>query len=604
MTFRRSCLAAALAAGDVALALSYRAPIAWALIALPLVALVLRIRVSPRVARPLVWISRALIATVAIGGIAIEPIAGLALAALAAFLLIDDESAALPAILGVLLAAALQRNASHVAISAWIAAAFIFIGMTRPRRIVALILFILPAVAVGTAIIRFLPWAQPRVERTTARFVTPGGDREGAGERGLGTDPMLGGVQRLTSQKRPVLRVWSHEPLALRTGVYTRFNGHGWEVEHRSHSSPLGQTIAPRGKVAEVVVATPLASLPAPLSPTAVQSRVRDMRIDAFDLVLAPRVPWMYTVQYGTKKSAIADGDLSLPETVDARVHALAEQLGPGDASVRAKIDRTVADLQARCRFTLDAGRSQRDDRVSEFLFEKKQGYCEYFATSAVLLLRLQGVPARYVTGFKTTARNRRSGYYLVRTTDAYAWAEAQLPDGKWMAVDAVPPAGYATVQDSMAMGAREQFIEPVRAQWSRIAARWREGGREEARSVLPAIAAIAAASAAGFIFVRWRRRGTRPRVGVLVEPDLDPALRSCFTKLEAVWARNGYARPRHRGPLEHARALRDDGLRNLSAEVVDTLYRGTFGGQRVTAEETAKFTAALDAMLPPSSRA
>ncbi len=636
---RHACLALVLGVGDAALALTYGNPIAWMLIALPAAGLVLGMHVPQRFARALTWISRALIAAVAIGGSAIEPVAGLALAALAGVFLLDETSfppgrVALPSILSVLLAAAFERHAAQLAVCAWVVAAIMLVwlasgaeGAARPRRLVALALFVVPSVIAGQAMIRFLPWAQPRVERSVARFGSSG-VRVGVGETSLGTDPALGGVQRLAVVKRPVLRIWSPAPIALRTAVYTRFNGRMWEVADDLHVSlPLMRTsekiaasnvpgewlIRPgvhphdAGEVAKIVVAAQLASvLPAPSGVRAVRSIEPNMRIDAFDLVLAPsRVPAIYGFKHAKtvapeRDAKMVSACLTVPPQIDARMRMLAHELGPADADVNAKIRRTIADLRSRCRYALDAGRWKSDDRISEFLFDKKQGYCEYFATSAVLLLRLQGVPARYVTGFNVSNRNRRGAYYLVRTTDAYAWAEALVPAGGWVAVDAVPPGDFSAVQDAMAMSAGEEMIEPVRARWSEIVARWHEGGREHAlalaRSPLPW---IVVAITAGVVLFK-RRRAARPRIFAQPEPDTDPALRSCFEKLEEVWVRSSHPRPPCRAPMEHARALPDgnEALRTLSAEVVDSFYRTAYGGQPVAADETARLAAELDRVL------
>jgi hypothetical protein len=72
---------------------------------------------------------------------------------------------------------------------------------------------------------------------------------------------------------------------------------------------------------------------------------------------------------------------------------------------------------------------------VDEFLFEKKRGYCEFFASSFALLLRLSGVPARLVGGYYGGEYNEMGGYYLVTEDTAHVWVEA-LVDGRWVRLD------------------------------------------------------------------------------------------------------------------------------------------------------------------------
>ena len=83
-----------------------------------------------------------------------------------------------------------------------------------------------------------------------------------------------------------------------------------------------------------------------------------------------------------------------------------------------------------------------------EFLFDKKRGFCEHYASSFVLLMRSAGVPARVVTGYQGIERNDVGDYYIVRQSNAHAWAEVWLDEnssGKtgWVRVDPtamIPP--------------------------------------------------------------------------------------------------------------------------------------------------------------------
>lgn len=80
------------------------------------------------------------------------------------------------------------------------------------------------------------------------------------------------------------------------------------------------------------------------------------------------------------------------------------------------------------------------EDFVLYFLEESQQGYCVHFATAATLLLRLQGVPARYVTGY-TADIPEEGGTDTVRDWDAHAWVEIFLEDYGWYPVEVTPAA-------------------------------------------------------------------------------------------------------------------------------------------------------------------
>ena len=79
------------------------------------------------------------------------------------------------------------------------------------------------------------------------------------------------------------------------------------------------------------------------------------------------------------------------------------------------------------------------EDPVERFLIHTGAGHCELFASSAVLLLRSMGIPARYVTGF-ACGEQYSSGVYYITDRDAHAWAEAyDVESGKWILLDPTP---------------------------------------------------------------------------------------------------------------------------------------------------------------------
>jgi len=73
---------------------------------------------------------------------------------------------------------------------------------------------------------------------------------------------------------------------------------------------------------------------------------------------------------------------------------------------------------------------------VDEFLFDKREGYCEHYASSFVFLMRAMGVPARVVTGYQGGDINPVDGFFVVRQSDAHAWAEVWFDNYGWQRVD------------------------------------------------------------------------------------------------------------------------------------------------------------------------
>ena len=69
-----------------------------------------------------------------------------------------------------------------------------------------------------------------------------------------------------------------------------------------------------------------------------------------------------------------------------------------------------------------------------------RSGYCEYYATLSVLLLRHAGIPARYVTGFAHPEVMPGRPYALFRRNSSHAWVELYSILGRWMPFDPTPP--------------------------------------------------------------------------------------------------------------------------------------------------------------------
>ena len=79
-------------------------------------------------------------------------------------------------------------------------------------------------------------------------------------------------------------------------------------------------------------------------------------------------------------------------------------------------------------------------DPVEDFLFNRRAGHCQYFASALGLMLRSVGIPARLVTGFKG-GEQRSDGLLHVEKRFAHAWVEAWIDDNKWVTLDATPEA-------------------------------------------------------------------------------------------------------------------------------------------------------------------
>ena len=87
-------------------------------------------------------------------------------------------------------------------------------------------------------------------------------------------------------------------------------------------------------------------------------------------------------------------------------------------------------------------------DSLEEFLFRRRVGFCEHYATSFATLMRLAGIPARVVVGYLGGEYNDLGRFFLVRQSDTHAWCEVWLPENGWTRVD--PTAAVAPGRASL----------------------------------------------------------------------------------------------------------------------------------------------------------
>lgn len=134
---------------------------------------------------------------------------------------------------------------------------------------------------------------------------------------------------------------------------------------------------------------------------------------------------------------------LQLP-TLNPEVMELTRQIVQNVNTPHERVTAIKQHLLQNYRYRLDVGSAVSARPLEEFLFQRKTGYCEHYATAMVIMLRIAGIPARLVTGFLATEWNDFGNYFTVRQQDAHAWVEVFFPLSGWITVDPTPAAGAA----------------------------------------------------------------------------------------------------------------------------------------------------------------
>jgi transglutaminase-like putative cysteine protease len=252
----------------------------------------------------------------------------------------------------------------------------------------------------------------------------------------------------------------SEEPSYWRTGVYDRFAGDEWirsgqlEEYDDSIDGPPGdhETVSQH-----VTAETELGVLPGAPQPVALdgpptrhaevsshgQPQPSDTLVEGDEYtvesaVIDPDADELRAAGTDYPDHVIGDHDyLQTPEDTSSEFE---EYTANVTADAETNYDKAVAieqHLRSSKGYSLDVNQPS-GNVAEEFVFEMDEGYCVYFATSMVQMLRTEDVPARYATGY-TTGQQIDDGEYVVRGLDAHAWVEVYFPDHGWVAFEPTP---------------------------------------------------------------------------------------------------------------------------------------------------------------------
>ena len=296
------------------------------------------------------------------------------------------------------------------------------------------------------------------------------------------------------------LRYW-------RGPVLSRFDGFEWSSlrklragrlpADRSGSIQYTVTMEPNNRVWLFALERP-AGLPRPPldDVTAVPGRAADIAVLTYDQQLLAAAPVTQAIRYSQRSvlsdrfAAVDDSEirenLQLPRG-NPRTAEFARDLRERSGSDRAYIAAVLDWFRNEAFVYTLAPPLLEGDRVDNFLFDTRRGFCEHYAGAFVVLLRAAGIPARVVTGFQGGEINPDGGYMIVRESDAHAWTEALL-DGVWQRFD--PTAAIAPSRIERGLGAALPRGEPVpylarldmtwlkslRLHWDAVNYQWQRG--------------------------------------------------------------------------------------------------------------------------------
>jgi hypothetical protein len=297
-----------------------------------------------------------------------------------------------------------------------------------------------------------------------------------------------------------------------------------------------------------------------------------------------------------------ASADLGVPPSEALVLTEVIEELGLRD--------RPAPDVVAGIRAYLDhgfrystylRGQGKELSAIEGFLRVTRAGHCEYFATATTLLLRVAGVPSRYVTGYSVREWSPFEQAWVIRTRHAHAWAEAWV-DGAWREVDTTP-AVWGEVEDAGAPA--WQRVADLWAWLAHELARWRYGERRGGSGWLAWLLIPLVALLAWRIYARRRVTRAAPAASAAEPARAWPGADSDFYRIEARLADLGA--PREAGETPRAwvsrlagTSVRLPGSVGALVHIAELHYRYRFDPAGISDTERRELAETVAAWLEP----
>ena len=332
---------------------------------------------------------------------------------------------------------------------------------------------------------------------------------------------------------------------------------------------------------------------------------------------------------------------LQLPDQFDERITALAGRVTSKAQNRYDKAKAVEQYLQNNLGYTLEL-KAKGSEPLSDFLFNVREGHCEYFASAMAIMLRTQGIATRIVNGFQQGEYNETADAFIVRQRNAHSWVEVYFPgENAWIRFDPTPYGGQPVSFASGGISGRfDQYLEALEMYWvqyfvafdnqeqkslfrtvrngfvdyqartsgllkhyeNKLADWWSDfrGDRGTATSMAAAVRGLAYTVAIVLIILMlvwisrkikglalWRRillwLSRRDRKGSV----------EFYERMQRVLASKGYVRQPHQTPLEFAYALELP----QAVKITERYNSVRFGEQSLTAAESGEIQGWLESL-------
>lgn len=291
------------------------------------------------------------------------------------------------------------------------------------------------------------------------------------------------GSLRLSPKVRFVVE--AERPAYWRVGTYDRFTGRGWL--RTGTNDPVGggleEPAGPRTELYQQVIAKQrLDVMPAAAKPvrvTGMQAEVTEhgsiqpvtslANNDSYGVVssVSTATPTQLREAGQDYPTDLSDTYFELPEDTPDRVEALTDNITAGTDTVYGAASAIESWLELNKQYSLSVQRPS-GNIADAFLFEMNEGYCVYYATTMVAMLRSQGIPARYAVGY-TSGQRVAEDSWVVRGVDSHAWVEVYFPGYGWIQFDPTPGLARESAEQDRVREARADNVQGIDTRGSEL---------------------------------------------------------------------------------------------------------------------------------------
>ena len=525
----------------------------------------------------------------------------------------------------------IERGWFQLAVLIFLVLLACYTGMSRPitvpagtgdsgYRSVAVGAALLMVVSVGWWTATLLKGHERDLEDLISNYLQP---PDGARTRGFSGGGRLDSVtrRRSTDDDHVALRVYSEsEPRYLRGRVFVSYRHHQWQSRTSDvsllPSASLRTTLDPDSRVFPVAAGrsfkanelTAMECWPDPAGDGTVFTplhtayfvadvdrirRSKDAVIQADDLPVGYPYEALTAISAAGRLTNPRDREtllvpLRFDDSQRRAVEEKAREIFHGCSTDRDRFQAVTRYFHKNYQYSEETITPSAADPIGWFLLEASSGHCEFFASAATCLLRMSGIPARYVTGFRVTERNRFGGYWVARNRDAHAWVEAFDRDNGWMVVEATPPSGLPDIQQgTRAMHLLEYLrdgVQTFRIRFAQGGFRWLLAGVFDLLRSSGPFAWIAVLAWSAVLALRFHQRRRQRTAAGTVSLEMERLLNQMNKACRKLKLERSHAETLHR----FAERIEERSVTHESAREIAEWYRlfatVRYGGRRSAA--------------------